>query len=147
MATMGADGAEVVGLHVAPVHHAQHFVERLLRSQRGCREAVAVVVEGNHRAEEDVEDVGRVVLLLRLVLHVDGFEIAHAVERGVAEESEEFLVLALNVDVVDESVYGVRRAEILGDFVCFCCAVGIFHTGFSVGYGDGGQRVDADERA
>ena len=99
-----ADGMEIKGARIVSVEQPRQVVECPLGNgivavaEGDQGEAVVEMVEGDDVAEEDVEQVGGVVALHRLVLDGDVFEIPHRVERGIAVESAHAGMVALDVE-------------------------------------------------
>ena len=87
---------------------------RVIRRFRGFRgdhrhhrQLVVEVVEYDDILIQDVQQVWGIVLLQRLVFHGDILEVAHSVERGIAVESANLLVLTLHLYAVYQCVDGL----------------------------------------
>ena len=100
-----AHGVEVILLVWAAVDISLQHVEVVLlaigKELYEC-ERIVEVVKDDIVLIEDILQVGRVVLLLRLVLHVDVFEVADSVEGSVAKETASVFVVTLYVEVCKE---------------------------------------------
>ena len=69
------------------------------------------MVELDNCLEKDVENVWRIVLRVFLVLDVNSLKVSYGVESGVAKEAG--VSVALDLERVEEQVYGIGRGEIL----------------------------------
>ena len=65
---------------------------------------ITEMVEHHHILIEDIQKVWGIILRLCLILHVDILEIAHGIERGIAEESAVLAILALHLEGREELV-------------------------------------------
>ena len=88
---------------------------------------VLEVVEDDIVLIKNVEEVGGIVLCLCLVLHIDVLEIAHSVEGGVAKDAAITLVVALNVEVVQEIIDELSGIVCVGNGSACFFAIGEAH--------------------
>ena len=130
---------EVVGAHVASVHRPEHRFESGGIVERHQLQEVVVVVEDDDGLIKDVEHVGCVVFALRLVFDVDALEVAHAVERRVAEDAEVVCVVAFDVQMVGEVVDGLVGSVVAAHLASLLTAVGIAYHRLAV---SDGHRCD-----
>ena len=142
-----AHGMEVVLLDIRLVHGAEDAFQISLTAKRNHRKPVVEMVEDNQVAEQDVEHIGRIVLLLRLVLYRDVLEIAHGIERGVAVETTELGVRACYFNMVDERVDGFGTAETCTQLTLHLGSIRIADGGHAMTNGHRGNGIDANERA
>ena len=106
---------------------------------------VLEMVEDDIVLIKNVEEVGRIVLSLRLVLHVDVLEITHGIEGGVAKDAAISLVRALDVEVAEEIVDELGGIVGVGNGSALFLSVGEAHHTHTMLHRHAADGVQTDE--
>ena len=103
------------------------------------------VVENDKIFVEDVFEVGRIVQVLRLVLHVNVLEVANGIESRVAKDAAVALVFAFDVETLKEFVDQFGCVVFVCDGLACLVAIGKLHHAHAMLHRYAGNGMHADE--
>lgn len=115
-------------------------------AQLDDRQFVLEVVEDQQELVEDVADVGGIGIAVVELPDGDVLEIAHRVERRIAEEAAKLASVAVNAEFVQKFFQRVRRRTGFAEGLRNAPAVGVFQKRLAVVHADAGDGAKGDER-
>ena len=144
-----ADRAEVVRSEITVLDQRLDLADVVplaVGAQLDDRQFVLEVVEDQQELVEDVADVGGIGIAVVELPDGDVLEIAHRVERRIAEEAAKLAPVAVNAEFVQKFFQRVRRRTGFAEGLRNAPAVGVFQKRLAVVHADAGDGAEGDER-
>ena len=144
-----ADRAEIVRSEIAVLDQRLDLADVVplaVGAQLDDRQFVLEVVEDQQELVEDVADVGGIGIAVVELPDGDVLEIAHRVERRIAEEAAKLASVAVNAEFIQKFFQRVRRRIGFAEGLRDAPAVGVFQKRLAVVHADAGDGAEGDER-